>query len=176
MALPFPDAGYDAALSLLILQEVPDAPLAVREMHRVTRPGGCVATCQWDFAGGLPMLAHFWDVVNEVFDDGALRALASEVMEVKFPDPSSLRKLWMDSGMVDVRVEAIEIEMRFSDFEDYWLPFESGVTDTSSVAGNLDADERRILMESLRRRVADDDPGRPFSLPARAWAVRGVVG
>ena len=61
VALPFDDATFDATLSMLILQEIPDARLAVREMGRVTRPGGLVCTCQWDFDDGLPMLALFWD-------------------------------------------------------------------------------------------------------------------
>ena len=48
--LPFVDAAFDNALALLILQELPDAPRALREMARVTRRGGCVAACKWDLA------------------------------------------------------------------------------------------------------------------------------
>lgn len=39
-ALPFPDASFDHALSMLVLQFIPEADRAVREMRRVTRPGG----------------------------------------------------------------------------------------------------------------------------------------
>ena len=42
-ALPFPDASFDHALSMLVLQFIPEADRAVREMRRVTRPGGTVA-------------------------------------------------------------------------------------------------------------------------------------
>jgi len=59
-AIAFADDGFDGALALLILQELPDAPLAVREMVRVTRRGGTVATSQWDFHNGFPFLSHFW--------------------------------------------------------------------------------------------------------------------
>jgi ubiquinone/menaquinone biosynthesis C-methylase UbiE len=41
--LLFSDAAFDAALALLVLQELADPPRAVREMARVTRRGGCVA-------------------------------------------------------------------------------------------------------------------------------------
>jgi len=51
--LPFPNASFDHALSMLALQFIPQAGLAVREMRRVTRPGGTVAAATWDTRGGL---------------------------------------------------------------------------------------------------------------------------
>jgi SAM-dependent methyltransferase len=38
--LPFPDGSFDRALSMLVLQFIPQPERAVREMRRVTRPGG----------------------------------------------------------------------------------------------------------------------------------------
>src|SRR5437667_1387 len=58
-ALAFADAAFDAALALLVVQELVDSPRAVREMARVTRRGGfarrwhqCLA-----WAGSLFLLA-----------------------------------------------------------------------------------------------------------------------
>jgi len=175
MALPFDDDTFDASLALLILQEIPDPPLAVREMHRVTRPRGHVATCQWDFMAGLPMFTLFWETVLETVADDGLRALATRVTMVDYPDAGALRQLWEDTGLEDVEVEALETTMDFTGFEDYWTPYMSGVTASSSVAGNIGDDKRRILEESLKRKLLGDAQDRPFSLPARAWAVRGTV-
>jgi ubiquinone/menaquinone biosynthesis C-methylase UbiE len=58
-AIGFSDDSFDGALALLILQELPDAPLAVSEMVRVTHHGGTVAASQWDFRDGFPFLSHF---------------------------------------------------------------------------------------------------------------------
>src|SRR3989442_456501 len=46
--LRFPEDSFDRCLALLVVSFVPDAPKAAREMHRVTRPGGVVATAMWD--------------------------------------------------------------------------------------------------------------------------------
>lgn len=38
--LPFPDATFDAAFLVATLGEIPDPDLALRELHRVLKPGG----------------------------------------------------------------------------------------------------------------------------------------
>jgi ubiquinone/menaquinone biosynthesis C-methylase UbiE len=50
--LPWPDADFDASLSSLVLGFMRDPDMGVREMARVTRPGGIVAACMWDTAAG----------------------------------------------------------------------------------------------------------------------------
>lgn len=50
-ALPFPDASFDAAVTRLVLQHLPDPAAAVAELARVVRPGGLVAAIDVD--GGL---------------------------------------------------------------------------------------------------------------------------
>src|SRR5215210_3949098 len=55
-ALPFVDEMFHAAMSLLVLNFIPEAERAAREMVRVTKPGGVVAASVWDLRGGLPYL------------------------------------------------------------------------------------------------------------------------
>src|SRR5829696_6694879 len=49
-ALPWRDASFDATLCSLVVAFMKDADQGVREMQRVTRPGGTVAACMWDIA------------------------------------------------------------------------------------------------------------------------------
>ncbi len=174
-AIPFGDDSFDAALSLLILQEVPDPPLALREMRRVTRTGGVVAASQWDFARGMPMLALFWDTVLEVAADAGARKAAADCMEVAYPDEAALRGLWRDTGLVAVETERHEVAMDFASFADYWAPFLSNVTPTSSYVGTLPPEQAAEIERRLREKIFGDSAKRVFSLPAHAWAIRGRV-
>ena len=58
-AVPFGPERFDRTLSLLTLNFVPDPALALREMSRVTRPGGLVAAAVWDYGDGMTMLRAF---------------------------------------------------------------------------------------------------------------------
>src|SRR4051812_47960050 len=51
--LPWPDGAFDATLASLVVAFMSDADQGVREMARVTRPGGTVAACMWDIPGEI---------------------------------------------------------------------------------------------------------------------------
>ena len=172
--IPFEANSFDSTLSMLILQELPDAPLALREMRRVTRPGGVVAACQWDFAKAMPMLTLFWEAASEVIGDERTRRAAEECMAVAYPDDMAMQGLWQQSGLVDVTTRNLAIQMHFRSFDDYWQPFLSNVTPTSSFAASLDAAARGKIQERLRDKISMLAPASSFQLEARAWAVRGV--
>src|SRR5215210_9356181 len=64
--LPWEDGAFDATLASLVIAFMRDPDAGVREMARVTRTGGTVATCMWDTtAGGMTMLKTFWTAVSE---------------------------------------------------------------------------------------------------------------
>src|SRR5207302_4089810 len=64
--LPFGDAAFDAALAQLVVHFMADPVAGLREMGRVTRPGGVVAACVWDHAGDRGPLTEFWRAVREL--------------------------------------------------------------------------------------------------------------
>ncbi len=173
LALSYADCSFEATVSLLILQELPDAAKAVAEMCRVTRPGGCVAACQWDFVDGFSMLQIFWQTVIEVVDSDEARRQAKDCMPPGYSNAPALEALWRAAGLTDVETKSLEIVMRFEGFDDYWRPFLSGVTQTSSYAETLAEAEREALRQALFAKLLNGGADRAISLPARAWAVRG---
>lgn len=170
-SLPFVSGHFDAAVSAIALNFFPQPGTAVGEMARVVRPGGQVAVYVWDYAEGMEMLRFFWDTAV------ALDAAAGELDEGRrFPlcRPEPLVGLFEGAGLSDVRVEAIEVQTRFDDFEDYWRPLLGGVGPVPGCIAGLDADARRALKEGLCDRLPVTREG-SINLTARAWAVRGFV-
>jgi len=174
-ALPFPDNSFDASLALLVVQELPDADKAAREMRRVTRPGGIVAACQWDFGNGLPMTNLFWQAVQDARPQAHAQEDAARRTPSGYSDRDALAQLWSRAGLQTPETSRLEIAMEFASFDDYWSPFLSGATPTSSYAGTLPAAVRRSVAETLRERLIGGGPDRPFTLKAAAVAVRGIA-
>jgi len=174
-ALPFPEETFDAALGLLILQDLTDASGAVREMARVTRRGGTVATCKWDFREGLPMLSLFWQAAGSV----APEVVRQQQRRNSPPDASGLlelSQLWAGAGLNHIRTARLELAMRFESFDDYWLPFLGGATPTSAFASALNTETGGALAKALRDLIPDMRRDGSFVLPAVAWAVAGIAG
>lgn len=172
-ALPFSDATFDAALALFVLQETADPQRAIREMARVTRSGGRVAACQWDFHNGLPMQSIFWDAAETLVPTDVARCRDGD-SAIKRAGFSELAELWARAGLREVRTAALELAMPFSSFDDYWQPFLAGATPTSAFAANLNRETDGQLERTVRTLIPGVQPDGSFVLPARALAVAGV--
>ena len=169
--LPFPEATFDAVVSALALNFLPDRGSAMAEMRRVARPGGVVAAYVWDYAEGMQMMRRFWDAANAV--DPAAREL-DEGHRFPLCQRGPLRQLFEASGLGSVEVTGIEVPTIFRDFDDLWTPFLGGQGPAPGYAVSLDADRR----EAIRNRLQDSLPAErdgSIRLTARAWAVRGTV-
>lgn len=169
-SLPFPDDRFDAIVSGLVLNFVPDAPAAVAQWARVAAPGAVVAAYLWDYAEGMEFMRHFWDVAAQV-DPASAELDEGRRFPITRPEP--LRELWAGAGLHDVTTDAIEIPTVFRDFDDFWRPFLGGQGPGPAYVMSRDEEHRAALRDRLAQRL----PRRPdgsIALTARAWAVRGT--
>lgn len=169
-ALPVETGSYDAVVSGLVLNFVPQPDRAIEEMARAIKPDGTAAVYVWDYAGEMQLMRHFWDAA------GALDPAAVELDEGRrFPicDPHVLTALFQAAGLKNVEARAIDVPTQFKDFDDYWSPFLGGQGPAPSYVMSLTEEQRTALRDRIRARL-------PFAadasirLVARAWAVRGV--
>ncbi|HZS34846.1 MAG TPA: class I SAM-dependent methyltransferase [Methylomirabilota bacterium] len=161
--------AYDAAVSGLVLNFVPDPARMVAAMARAVRPGGTVALYVWDYAGEMQLMRIFWDAAV------ALDPAARELDEgVRFPvcRAEPLGALFAGAALTAVETRAIDVPTVFRDFDDYWTPFLGGQGPAPGYCLSLSEPRRAALRERVRAAL----PARPdgsIALVARAWAVRG---
>jgi len=171
--LDLPNASFDAALSLLVLQFVPDRAAAAAEMARVTKPGGLVAAAMWDFTGGFPFLRAFADTVAATEPGG--EEFRARYWSDPVGTPGRLGALLAGAGLRDVAERDVMIRQDFADFADWWGPWAEG---GQGIAGAFVAalpSDRVQRVEALARRAylaGGADGPRSFVAVARLASAR----
>jgi ubiquinone/menaquinone biosynthesis C-methylase UbiE len=167
--LHYDNGFFDCCLSSIMIQFVSDAHTAAREMRRVTKKGGTVATCVWDNSGGMELSERFWDAAVAV-DPGAKRS-----GDRRYGSANALSDLWTATGFANVETRALVIPMEFTSFEDLWRIQSNAQGPAKLYISSLSEDRRRVLKERLRTDILGNRPNGSITLRAKAWAVRGVV-
>jgi len=170
-ALRFADASFDQTMSLLVMNFIPDHGKAIGEMRRVTRPGGVVSSCVWDYNAGMEMLRFFWD--EAVAFDPAVES--RDERHMKLSREGQLGELWKKAGLVNVQEKPLIIEQRYTSFDDYWGSFLKGAGPGGAYVVSLSEDRRQQLESRMRKRLLGDRTDGSFVLKARAWCARGEV-
>lgn len=171
MQLPFGDASFDAAVSALVVNFLPDAAQGMAEMVRVVKPGGLVAVSVWDYRGRMEMMRHFWDAAAAV--DPASRSLDEGVRFPLCREPA-LAQLLAAAGVHQVATGATDLPTVFRDFEDYWDPFLGAQGPAPMYCASLTPQKRAELRDALQRRLPIAPDG-SIRLVARVLAARGRV-
>jgi ubiquinone/menaquinone biosynthesis C-methylase UbiE len=172
-AIPFPDAAFDRALSLLVLHFVPEAGKAVAEMRRVVRPGGVVAATVWDHLGGLCGMRMVWDTVA-MLDERAAEMRGRYCFQPMM-QPNEMRDAFLAHGLTDVEQAELTIRMDYESFDDFWEPIAAGEGPLGKYVGPLDGAQRKKTDAAVRAAYEAGRPDGPRSFAAVAWACKGVV-
>ncbi|HVS85074.1 MAG TPA: class I SAM-dependent methyltransferase [Gaiellaceae bacterium] len=163
--LPWEDGTFDAALAQLVVVFLADAPRAARELARVTRSGGAVATAMWE-AEGVEMMNALNEVRRRLRPGGYAPS-------TEYRDESSLRRLFEEAGLRDVESTALEVEVEYATVDELWEPAIRVGGPGGPVVDALTPEElahgRGIFEEALGR------PAGSFRLRGRAAAVRGLA-
>src|SRR6187200_3178389 len=101
--LPFADDGVDLALAQLVVHFMADPVAGLREMARVTRPGGVVCASVWVFAGDLAPLTPFWTAARE------LDPKARDEAGVPGAGQGQLPELFAKAGLREVEEKPLQV-------------------------------------------------------------------
>lgn len=159
--LPFADDTFDVTLAQLVVHFMTDPVAGLTEMARVTRPGGRVAACVWDHAGGGGPLAVFWQAVRDI--------------DPHTPDESGLAgareghlaELCAAAGLHEVESTTLAVTVHFPTFADWWEPFTFGVGPAGAHLAQLDEHGRADVRDRCEQLL----PPAPIDLTASAWCA-----
>lgn len=162
-ALDLPEDSFDVTASQFGVMLVPDQPQALREMVRVTRPGGRVLVIAYGPPDELEFLHFFVAALRAVSPGFAGLPDDPPPLEFQVSDPDVLRDRLSAAGLGDVTITRTAERPRFSSGQELWDWVLYGNPIPGMLVADLDegrrATMRRVLDGMLRERFGSDRPG-----------------
>jgi len=171
--MQYPDASFDACVSALAIDVIPEVDEVVREMRRVTRGGGAVASAVFDFWGGFSAADLVCDTAS-VLDEG-MRTLRDNRKARPLVWANGQAEIWRKNGLVNVVEVPIVISFDYASFEDYWSSFSTGPSPVGQRVAALPAELRAEVERHVRAGYLAGLPDGPRSFAIIVRAVRGIV-
>jgi ubiquinone/menaquinone biosynthesis C-methylase UbiE len=159
-ALELPDDQFDVTGSQFGVMLVPDQPRALREMVRVTRPGGRVLVIAYGSPAELEFLQLFTGALTAVVPEFPGLPDDPPPLEFQVSDPDVFRRRLTDAGLKDVRVERTAERPAFTSGQELWDWVLYGNPMPGMLLAELSEDQRaslrQVLDGMLRERTGTD--------------------
>ncbi len=171
--LRYRTANFDACVSTLAIDVIPDVDQVAAEMRRVTRPGGIVACGTFDFWGGNSVLDLILGT-GAVLDQG-ISALRDHIKARPIVWANGQAELWRKSGLIEVVEAPIVLSFDYANFLDYWSSFSTGPSRIAQRVMALPMELQADIERHVRAGYLAGLPDGPRSFAVIVRAVRGVV-
>lgn len=161
-ALDLADDTFDVTGSLFGVMLVPDQPTALREMVRVTKPGGRVMVIAYGNPTDLEFLQFFISALRAVDPDFPGLPDEPPPLEFQVADPEVLTQRMRDAGLEGVTVERTAERPAFRSGDEMWDWVLNGNPIPGMLIADLDrgqqATMRQILDRMLREKSGGESP------------------
>jgi ubiquinone/menaquinone biosynthesis C-methylase UbiE len=161
-ALDLTDDSFDVTGSQFGVMLVPDQPRALREMVRVTKPGGRVLVIAYGPPPEIEFLQVFISALKAIAPDFPGLPDDPPPLEFQVADPAVLRQRLTDAGLKDVRVERTAERPEFASGQEMWDWVLYGNPIPGMLVADLSEDQqtrlRQVLDGMLRERAGANGP------------------
>ena len=167
-SLPHAPASFDRVVSQFGLMFFDDRAAGLREMMRVLRPGGRLVVAVWDAVDHSPGYAVLAELLQRLFGPAIAEAFRAPFA---LGDRSTLRSIWDQAGVGNVRIMRSDGSVRFESIEQLVSAERACVW---TLGGLCDGRQFDLLLkeaeESLRP-FAGADGSVAFTMPALVSTV-----
>jgi len=163
-ALDLEDNAFDVAGSQFGVMLFPDMPRGIRELARVTKPGGRVLMIVFGAPQQVEFLGFFVKAVQSVIPGFTGLPMDPPPLPFQLQDPERLRHELSDAGLKDIRVETTTEKLEFHSGTELWDWLTNSNPIVGMVLGQLAlSDEQRdavkqALEEMIRARAGGRGP------------------
>lgn len=162
--LPWDDDVVDLAVAQLVVAFMADPVAGVREMARVTRPGGTVAVSMWDLAGSRAPLSPLWRAAASLWPG------TRDESWLPGAHAGDIERIMAEAGLRDVRGGELSVRAEYATFEEWWTPYTFRVGPAGDYVAALSDGDRNALAQRCRELL----PPAPFGIDAVAWVGTGT--
>lgn len=155
------DGTFDIAGSQFGVMLFPDLPQGLRELARVTRPGGRVVLVTMGPPGTVEFLGFFLDAIRAAVPGFEGLPMDPPPLPFQVADPKRLHEELEAAGLQDVHVETTTHRLEFDSGTQLWEWVVSSNPIGSGLVADLTPAQEAAVEEKLddRRRERADGPG-----------------
>ncbi len=162
-SIPHPADVFDVAAACLVVHFMSDPVAGLREMARVTKPGGLVSATTWDIHDRRSPMEPMWRGLAVVAPNRPDEGAAAGARR------GDLEDLMRRAGLHDVEVTELPVTVTHPTFDEWWEPYLHAVGPVGEAVASLDPAGRAQLESVVREELGQG----PFDVTAVAFAARG---
>ncbi|HTL34572.1 MAG TPA: methyltransferase domain-containing protein [Kofleriaceae bacterium] len=159
-----PDASVDAVTLAFALMFSGQPATALREAHRVLKPGGHFAVCVWDEPARNPFFTTMFGAVRDVMQMPAPAPGAPGPFALS--EPGHLERLLREAGFAHIDVTAKPFDFEFDSVDQHWEINTALAAPLKRAAESLPPEQVRKLRDALAQALAPFMVGSRVRVPA----------
>lgn len=171
-ALPFADNTFDAISCRLGFMFFPDMLLAAKEMVRVLKPGGKIATSVWNVLENNFWITAILETISRHIDLPA--PLPGAPGMFRCAKEGLISDLFLQAGLKNIKQKEITAKMQFKTADIYWDMMTEVITLVVLALNNAEDDIKENIRKEVYHLLDQKYPAGNILMDSSALLIEGV--
>lgn len=163
-ALDVADDTFDIAASQFGIMLFPELSRGLRELVRVTKPGGCGLIVAFGSPTKAEFLVFFLGAIQAVVPGFTGLPMDPPPLPFQVADPEKLRHEMAEAGLKDVRIETLSYEHEFQSGTHMWDAVTSSNPIGAAMVADLTSEQRTAVKQVLDGMLRERSGGTPGAI------------